>query len=222
MASISVVVPCHNEELSIPLVLDAVPREVYEVVVVDNNCTDRTVEIAEAHGARVVIERTPGYGSALKCGFNAAQGDIIAALDGDNQYPASEIIPVVDFLIAHDFDFISCSRFPLMDTSSMSIVSKVGNWGLTLITNVLFGIKLRDSQSGMWVFKKSVLERFVLSGDDMSFSQEIKLKAIACPDIRFAEYHIPYRPRIGESKLFPLRHGLLNLKDLVLVRLGMK
>ncbi len=104
----------------------------------------------------------------------------------------------------------------------MSIVSKVGNWGLTFIANVLFASKLRDSQSGMWVFKRNVMEKIVLSGDDMSFSQEIKLKAMTCPDVHFAEYHIAYRSRTGESKLSPFRHGLLNLKDLILVRLGLK
>jgi putative flippase GtrA len=220
--TVSVVIPCHNEELSIRAVLSAIPKGMHEVIVVDNNCTDNTATIARALGARVVAESTPGYGSALKCGFNAATGDIIAALDGDNQYPAEAIPRIVDFLVANHLDFISGSRFPLKNPASMGAVSKVGNWGLTLITNMLFGLDLHDSQSGMWVFKRSLLKRIRLSGDDMSFSQELKLKAIACPGARFAEYHIPYAPRIGDSKLLPLRHGLLNLRDLFLVRLGMK
>jgi putative flippase GtrA len=219
---VSVVIPCFNEEASIGAVLAAVPRDVFEIIVVDNNCTDRTAEIARAAGARIVPEKIKGYGAALKAGFLAAHGDVIASFDGDNQYPASEVWPIVDALVMRRLDFISATRFPLDNKDAMSAVRKVGNWGLTFGVNILFDLSLTDSQSGMWVFKRSVLDHITLNSNDMPLSQELKIKVARDPGVRFAEYHIPYNPRLGTSKLFPLKHGLMLLWHMTALRAGVK
>ncbi|MBI1960850.1 MAG: glycosyltransferase family 2 protein [Candidatus Liptonbacteria bacterium] len=220
---VSVVIPCHNEEDSIEKVIRAVPPEVAEILVVDNNSTDRTADIARAHGARVVEETQQGYGPALACGFRNATGDIIATLDGDNQYPPYMVMKIAEHLVANNLDFISAARFPLDDTGSMPFVRRFGNWGLTLATNVLFLLSLRDAQSGMWIFRKSALAHLKLEqtkeSKGMSLTQEIKVRAAIHPDIRFAEYHIPYHPRLGESKLNPFRDGWRMLMFLLKLRL---
>jgi putative flippase GtrA len=219
---ISIVIPCHNEAESIGAVLNVIPQGVYEIIVVDNNCTDHTAEIARAHGARVVTERRPGYGAALKCGFAAAQGEIIAAFDGDNQYPAYEVLPMVHFLISNDLDFVSAARFPLQDPSAMSPLRQFGNWGLTIVADILFNMDMGDSLSGMWVFKKEVLAPINYLSDGMTFSQELKIKVARQRGVRFAEYSIPYHPRIGDSKLIPIRHGIICGVYLLLLRFGLK
>jgi hypothetical protein len=76
---------------------------------------------------------------------------------------------------------------------------------------LLFGIDIADSQSGMWVFKRSVLGRFKLVSDGMSFSEEIKIRAIQHKDVRFGEFHIDYHERIGKTKLYPWRDGVQNI-----------
>src|SRR4029079_2721541 len=81
--TISVVIPCYNEEDGVRQVLSRMPKEVDEFVVVDNNCTDRTAEVARGMGARVVAEKTPGYGAAYKAGLKAATKDVVVTLDGD-------------------------------------------------------------------------------------------------------------------------------------------
>ncbi len=225
MASISVVIPCHNEEKSIAEVIGAVPKGVLEILVVDNNSTDRTAEIAREAGARVVPEAKQGYGPALACGFRNAQGDIIATLDGDNQYPPYKVVEIAEFLVENNLDFVSAARFPLDDAGSMPLIRKVGNWGLTIATNVLFNLRLYDAQSGMWIFRKSALDHMKLEQTEeskgMSLTQEIKVRAATNPRIRFAEYHIPYHPRLGESKLNPFRDGWRMLKYLIKMRLGL-
>lgn len=217
-ARVSVVIPCHNEEDSIATVIQAVPPGAFEIIVIDNNCSDRTAEIARAQRAKVVTEKTPGYGAALKAGFRAAQGDVIAALDGDNQYPAASIRPMVEMLVDQHVDFICATRFPLLKKESMNMTRRIGNLGLTFGVNLLFGLHLRDSQSGMWVFRRSVLDMITVENDDMPLSQELKIKAALHPKIRFAEYHIAYGPRIGDSKLLSLKHGLMLLRHMCTLR----
>ena len=223
MASISVVIPCYNEEASIGEVIRAVPKGVLEVLIIDNNSTDRTAEIAAQNGARVVVERQQGYGPALACGFRNALGDILVTLDGDNQYPPYTVVDIANCLDENNLDFISASRYPLMDRGSMPLLRKVGNWGLTIATNVLFNLRLHDAQSGMWIFRKKTLDLLPLQetkvNKGMSLTQEIKVRAAKHPNIRFAEYHIPYHPRMGHSKLNPFRDGWRMLMFLLKLRI---
>ena len=218
---ISVVIPCYNEEDGIQSVIQAMPAYVDEIVVVDNNSTDRTGEIARSLGAVVVFQPRKGYGAAYQAGLPAATGDVIATLDGDGTYPAGEIASLVDALEDRGLDFISGSRFPLRDRRAMNFSNQVGNLALTLATMFLWLRPLRDSQSGMWVFRRSVLPRLRLTSDGMPLSEEIKIEAIEKLGSRFAEVGIGYYPRIGEVKLQKWRDGWLNLTFLFKKRLGL-
>ncbi|MBA4320197.1 MAG: hypothetical protein C0412_17505, partial [Flavobacterium sp.] len=215
---ISVIVPCYNEEESIGQVIDLMPKEIFEVIVVDNNCTDKTAEIAQQKGARVVKEPMRGYGMAIRKGFEKSKGDILVVLDGDAQYPADKILEALNYLDQNKLDFVSCSRLPLKNRNVMPFTRRFGNKIFNMFTNVLFCLKLRDSQSGMWVFKKEVLDKIPLIGKSMPLSEEIKIRASKHPDIKFAEYAIDYRERFGDSKLFPLKHGIINLLFLFKLR----
>ena len=212
--TISVVIPCYNEETGVREVIGRMPAEVDEVVVVDNNSTDGTATVAAALGARVVPERTPGYGAAYKAGLRAAAGDVIATLDGDGTYPPEEIPRLVGVLVDRDLEFLSTSRFPLADPRAMGATNRFGNRVLTAATAVLYGRRLRDSQSGMWVFRRTALERLRLTSDGMAFSEEIKLEALR-RGLRFGEEHIPYGVRSGQVKLQKWRDGWSNLVFLV-------
>lgn len=211
---ISVVIPCYNEEDGIRSVIEAMPSYVDEIVVVDNNSTDRTGEIARSLGAVVVFQPVKGYGAAYQAGLPAATGDVIATLDGDGTYPSDEIAMLVDVLEDRQLDFISGARFPLRNGDAMNFSNKVGNMVLTLTTMVLWFRPLRDSQSGMWVFRRVVLPKLRLTSNGMPLSEEIKIEAIEKLGRRFAEVGIDYRPRIGEVKLQKWRDGWLNLSFL--------
>ncbi|MBI5220707.1 MAG: glycosyltransferase [Candidatus Liptonbacteria bacterium] len=215
---VSVVIPCRNEAESIAKVIAALPKEVDEIVVVDNGSTDDTARIAAAANARVIPESVPGYGRALKTGFAAATGDVIVTLDGDGQYPAEDTVRLVQTLQNRKLDFVSANRFPLRNKNALPWVRRFGNGFFTYVVNALFGLSLLDSQSGMWIFRISVLKRFKLVSDDMPLSEEIKIKAATNPGIKFGESPIDYRPRSGTSKLIPWKHGLLNLWFLLRLR----
>lgn len=217
---ISVVIPCYNEEDGIRSVIESMPSYVDEIVVVDNNSTDRTGEIARSLGAVVVFQPVKGYGAAYQAGLPAATGDVIATLDGDGTYPADEIALLVDVLEDRKLDFISGARFPLRNGSAMNFSNKIGNLVLTLTTMLLWLRPLRDSQSGMWVFRRAVLPKLRLTSNGMPLSEEIKIEAIEKLGRRFAEVGIDYRPRIGEVKLQKWRDGWLNLSFLFNKRFG--
>ncbi len=212
---ISVVIPCFNEEEGIRHVIDALPKSLDEIVVVDNNSTDRTAEVASALGARVVTEKRKGYGAAYKAGLPASTGDITVTMDGDGSYPTEQIEEVVTYLIEKNLDFVSASRFPLQNPEAMTFTNKVGNMILTVAMLLLYGRSIRDSQSGMWVYRTRVYPLMKLTSDGMPFSEEIKIEAIRNPQIRFGEYHVKYHQRIGEVKLEKWRDGFRNLFFLV-------
>jgi glycosyltransferase involved in cell wall biosynthesis len=212
-----VIIPCYNEELGLPFVLEKMPAFVDEVVLVDNNSTDTTAEIGRNAGARVFRETQQGYGFAYHRGFAEAKGDIFVTLDGDGTYPVEEIVNLLNILLHEKLDFISACRFPLMDKKNMDPVSKLGNFLLTTTTRILFGRGLKDSQSGMWIFHSASLQKLKLKSNGMALSEEIKIEAIR-RGLKFREVHIPYYERYGEKKIKKFQDGIKNLVFLLALR----
>ena len=215
-SKVSVVIPTMNEEASVGLVIAEIRKAFgerpLEIIVVDTASKDRTREIASSLGAMVVEEPRRGYGRAYKTGFDRASGDIIATLDADMTYPASDIPKLADELVAKDLDFITTNRFARMEKGSMGAKHRIGNWVLSVTARLLFRVRVKDSQSGMWVFRRDVLPRLELESDRMAMSEEIKIEAFR--KLKAIELPITYRSRIGEVKLNSWKDGLGNLRFL--------
>ncbi len=201
-------------------VLSRMPGYVDEVIVVDNGSTDKTAAVARSFGAKVIQEDVRGYGRAYKKGFSHATGDIIITLDGDHSYPVDAISYLLGAFEHLNADFLNASRFPVRDSRAMSFKHKIGNLILSLTTSVLFLRWVADSQSGMWVFRRSILKEITLESDGMAFSEEIKVEAIKHPRLRFEEIPVMYTSRLGEVKLSPWKDGFQNLFFLFKKRLG--
>ncbi|MBI2821323.1 MAG: glycosyltransferase family 2 protein [Acidobacteria bacterium] len=208
---ITVIIPCLNEEQGIQKVLAQIPHFVDETIVVDNNSTDRTAEIAAGMGAKVIPEKITGYGRAYKTGLLHAQGDVIVTLDGDHSYPVDAISYLLENLFHSRARFLSASRFPIRFKGAMSFKHRIGNLVLSAAMSVLFMKRVRDSQSGMWIFYKEALKEMKLESNAMAFSEEIKIEAILNRNIGFEEIPIAYSNRAGEIKLQPWRDGFKNL-----------
>jgi glycosyltransferase involved in cell wall biosynthesis len=207
---ISVVIPCYNEEEGIRLVLERMPDFVDEVIVVDNASTDGTAKVATELGARVINETRKGYGRAYKTGFRAAQCDVIVTMDGDATYPTIAIGYLLDVLEADGLDFISARRVASDWKDSFdSVLRYLGNKIFNLFVILLYFRHLRDCLSGMWVFRRSVLEKIDAHDDGMSFSEEIKLEAFCNKQLKCREVPImfKYATRAGEAKLSPWKDG---------------
>lgn len=213
---LSVIIPTINEEDGIVSTLSELPLRalegmgfVCEVIVVDGGSIDRTRERAEQLGARVVVEPRRGYGRAYKTGFRASEGDVLVALDGDHSYPSSAVPMFVKTLVKENLDFITANRLELMETKAMDPLHKLGNLILSGVVRLLFSVNLKDSQSGMWVIRKNVLERIMPASDGMAFSEEIKIRAFK--SCKSAEIPIHFRRRVGNSKIKTVLDGVRNL-----------
>lgn len=215
--TISLVLPCRNEEKALRQLLSSILKStIFEVVVVDNSSIDKTSVIAHSMGAKILTESRHkngiGYGYALATGIKAVLGDIVVCMDGDGSYPTNVIPEIVSYLTRHGLDFISCNRLPVQQPKKMSSIRMLGVRILNFFIWLLFGYTIKDSLSGMWVFKKSSIKYLSLFEGDWNFSLEIKLNAITNPNIKFAEYHIPYHDReLNASKQKIFKTGLNHL-----------
>jgi glycosyltransferase involved in cell wall biosynthesis len=222
---ISVVIPALNEEEGIGAVLAQIPVKRLraagydtEVLVIDNGSTDRTAEIARASGARVIVQPIRGYGNAYKSGFANATGDIIATGDADMTYPFDALPGILARMEKDKLDFITTDRLSLLNPDAMSQWHLFGNHFLTKLARVLYGWPYKDSQSGMWVFKRSIWPQLDVQSKGMPFSQELKLEAYM-KGFRNAELPIEYRVRAGSVKLSGLGDPIRTTSHLLVKRL---
>jgi glycosyltransferase involved in cell wall biosynthesis len=204
---ISVVIPCLNEERAVGTVVDDAWTGIQqsgrtgEVIVVDNGSTDRSAEIAEAHGARVVSELRRGYGSAYLAGLEEARGRYIVMGDADGTYPLRELGSFVDRLEAGE-DLVLGSRFEgAIHADAMPWSHRwIGNPILTRMLNVLFGVRVSDAHCGMRAIRREALPVLDLHSTGMEFASEMVFKA-ARRGLRMGEVPIDYYARTGDSKL---------------------
>jgi glycosyltransferase involved in cell wall biosynthesis len=204
---ISVVIPCLNEEEAVGKVVDQALEGIRrsarsgEVIVVDNASTDRSAEVAAEHGAIVVREERPGYGSAYLAGLAHARGEYIVMGDADETYPMQELAPFVERLAAGD-DLVMGSRFEgTIHGEAMPWLNRhIGNPILTGLLNVLFGVKISDAHCGMRALRRDALPVLDLHSTGMEFASEMVFKAFR-RKLRVSEIPIDYYPRVGESKL---------------------
>lgn len=222
MKKVSIVIPALNEAEGIGETIKAIPRERLEALgyqvqflVVDNGSSDGTGEVARRAGAEVVLEPRRGYGYAVRTGFAHADGEVIATTDADATYPVEELPTLVESLDREGLDFISTNRFAFMDKRAMSLQHKLGNAILNLTTRLLFGVKVSDSQTGMMVIRRGLLERMRLRSKSFSLNEEIHLEACSFLQCRWREFPISYKPRLGKSKLRSWPDGLANFFFLI-------
>jgi glycosyltransferase involved in cell wall biosynthesis len=190
----------------------------WELLVVDGRSTDDTARIARSEGARVLLETRPGYGRAYRTGFAEAQGEVIATADGDASYPVEEIPWLVLHLNEHRLDFLTCDRLTYMTHGAMTTEHRLGNYALNFALQAFFhsALKgapariLRDSQSGMWIFRREILDKLKLTQEGMAFSEELKIEVLL-RGLRFEEIPVHYSERWGAPKLSSWRDGQKNL-----------
>lgn len=220
MRTLSVVIPAYNEASNLPDVIASIPLAELaaegwgaEVVVVDNASTDGTADVASSLGVRVVHQPEKGYGNAYMAGFGAATGDVIATGDADCTYPFDALPRLLRTLVEQDVEFMTTDRLRRENRHAMKPSHTAANHALSALSRRLFRNGLRDSQSGMWIFRRHVWDGLDVRSGGMAFSQEIK-NAATLAGYRYAEIPIEYRPRKGEVKLNALPDGAANFRQL--------
>ena len=217
---VSVVIPCLNEAENIEACVTAARRALDamgvpgEVVVADNNSEDDSARLAERAGARVVVERRRGYGSAYLAGFDAARGRYIVMADADLTYDFSEI-PRFVAALEDGAEMVIGDRMDNIQPGAMPWLHRyVGNPILTGLLNLFFGTGVNDAHCGMRAVRRDVLPRLDLRTTGMEFASEMVIRA-AKEQLRIDEFPIEYHPRGGESKLSSFRDGWRHLRFLL-------
>jgi glycosyltransferase involved in cell wall biosynthesis len=217
---VSVVIPCLNEaeniQTCVAAALEAIERMgvLGEVVVADNDSEDDSARLAEEAGARVVVERRRGYGSAYLAGFAASRGRYIVMADADLTYDFKEI-PRFVAALEEGAEMVIGDRMDNIQPGAMPWLHRyIGNPILTGLLNLFFRTGISDAHCGMRAVRRDVLPRLALRTTGMEFASEMVIRA-SKEHLRIAEFPIEYHPRGGESKLSSFRDGWRHLRFLL-------
>ncbi|QPJ63196.1 MAG: glycosyltransferase family 2 protein [Candidatus Nitronauta litoralis] len=199
---ISVIIPAFNEEQSIGLVLDALPKEIlHQILVVNNASTDNTVAVAQIHGAKVVHEPRRGYGSACLAGMaHLDEPDIVVFLDGDfSDYP-EEILSLLKPIEEEKADFVLGSRMILAESRKALLPqARYGNWLAVFLIRLFFGKSYTDLGPFRAIRYKS-LKKLKMQDTNFGWTVEMQIKAVK-ENLSILEIPVRYRDRVGVSKI---------------------
>ena len=216
---LTILIPCLNEERSIGKVITSVPREVLgqlgfttEIIVINNNSTDRTGQVAKVFNAKVIFVEKKGKGNALKAGFYAisADTDYVVMLDGDNTYKPNEIVRMLEPLINDFCDVIIGSRLGgKIKKNSFSSKNRLANWGYTFLVRHFYTANITDVLSGYFAWKIEVLDRLIPHLESEGFAIEMEM-ITKMSKLGYSMYSVPitYDKRVGESKIQAFKDGV--------------
>jgi glycosyltransferase involved in cell wall biosynthesis len=219
---VSVVIPSLNEERTIGICIEKVKKvfrehDIKGEIIVADNSSDRTPEIARSLGAKVVTPDKRGYGYAYLYGFRYARGKYIVIGDADNTYDFLEIPKLLEPLKKGEADLVIGSRFKgkILKGAMPWLHRYIGNPILTWFLNFFFKAGVSDAHSGFRAFTREALEKMNLRCHGMEFASEMIIRAVWA-GLRIKEVPITYYPRQAESKLHSFRDGWRHLKFMLL------
>lgn len=204
-SEIKVIIPAYNEEASIGKVINEIPSFVSEVIVVSNNSTDKTEEVAVAAGATVLREERKGYGYACLKGMDyianqAFQPDIIVFLDGDySDFPA-EMDKIVEPILEEDMDLVIGSRVKeWREKGAMTFPQRFGNGLATTLMKFFYNARFTDLGPFRAIKYQKLLD-LKMQDKTYGWTVEMQLKAIK-KNLKYKEVPVHYKNRIGTSKV---------------------
>ena len=219
MVDLTILMPCLNEEENIAFSIEQAQSYLRkqnlkgEILVVDNNSTDRSAEIAEECGARVITEKRRGYGRALRTGLENAEGNVIIFGDCDSTYDFLNLDPIYKPLAEGEADFVTGDRFGgLMEDGAMTFSHRLGVPFLSFCGRMKFGIRIHDWHCGIRGIRKDALDKIELKTDGMEFATEM-IAEISRKGLRYMEVSVPLKKVMNKrtEKLRTVRDGLRHL-----------
>lgn len=215
MTNLSVVMATLNEEEAVTEVIGSIKRvmgDEVEIVIVDSS-TDKTAEIAQKLGAKVIKQAPLGYGMAMREGMLSANGEIIVTLDCDATYPVERIPEFVEW-IERGWDIVSGTRL-LGRNEAMPRLNWVANWVLAWLARIIYRLQTSDLTTGMRAYRREVIHRFKWRTNH-ALTAELVIWPVRA-GLKFKEISIDYgRRKGGKPKLHRFRSGTAYLRFLLL------
>jgi glycosyltransferase involved in cell wall biosynthesis len=226
MKTVTLMIPCYNEEKGIGKVVKAVPKQrlremgyAVDILVIDNNSKDQTTAMAKKAGARVVFEEKQGKGNALQTGFKniLKKTAIVAMIDGDDSYDASQLDKIIQPILDGKSDIVMGSRLNGgLQKGAMTKVNFFGNKMFSLMARTLYDRNVEDLETGFVAWKRPVADNIAKNLQEERFGIEPELLAKAKKlGYTISTVSITYRRRLGDSSLHPLRDGSRVLHALI-------
>jgi glycosyltransferase involved in cell wall biosynthesis len=211
---VAVIIPCKDEEGTIAAVLQAFRAALpaAELVVVDNNCTDRTASVARDNGARVLRETRPGKGHAVRKAFREVAADVYLMVDGDDTYPAEEAPRLIQPILEDRADVVVGARLASGSKSEFNVMNRMGNRLLLGVLNVVFRARLTDLLSGYRAMSREYARQSPILSSGFELETEMSVLALE-RGFRTLELpvHLKRRPQGSRSKIELWRDGRLIL-----------
>ncbi len=218
MRKIAVVIPCLNEELTIGKVISDFQRVLPEadIYVVDNNSTDSTVSIANQNNASVITEKQRGKGFAVRKAFRKIEADIYILVDGDDTYPAEQVVSMLAPVINDTADIVVGTRLSQDANSTFRTRNRLGNLFFKQTINTLFKADLTDILSGYRVMTRDFVKRMQILSKGFEIETELTIMALN-RGFRIIEIPVDLRSRpLGSfSKIRVMGDGFRILRELV-------
>lgn len=208
---VSVVIPTLNEAGNILEAVNIIHNELAypnEIIVVDGNSTDGTMELVkDTNFCRLILEPRRGYGIALRTGMKNAKGNIIVMVDGDGTYEVKHINRLVERMLEKDADMVLATRM-FDPKKAMGFTNFIGNKIITLVYDFFYSQLLSDTQSGFRAISHECIDNVPLVEGDMAFATEM-LVQFAKVGYNMVEIPTTYKPRkYGKTKLKPFKSGI--------------
>lgn len=185
MGKVSIIIPAYNEENTLRETIRRVkevdlPSLEREIIVVDNNSTDRTFSIASSIENVVVLsEKTPGKGAAVKCGFRKATGDILLIQDADLEYDPKDYLKLLDPILKGEVEIVIGVRtFIDGEGAKRGVMYKLGNMAITWATNILYLNNAGEYTGGYKAFTKKLVDSIHVNSNDFAFEHELVCKIL--------------------------------------------
>lgn len=216
--SIAILIPCHNEELTVAEVVRSFHVELPEakIFVFDNNSTDGTAERARAAGATLMSEPRQGKGFVVQSMFRRVDADVYVMVDGDGTYPASEVKRLIDPIVKDEADMVVGSRLHNESSSEFRSINRWANRLVLAVLNSMFRVQLTDILSGYRAFNRKFVKTLPVFGGGFEIETELTIKAVA-RGYRIVEIPtaLTSRPAGSHSKIKFFRDGFLILNTIL-------
>ena len=206
MNYIRVIIPAFNEETSVGKVIDAIPKDIVnEVIVVNNGSNDNTFEVAKSHGATVLTEEKRGYGNACLKGIEYIRSlkdptRVLVFLDADYSDHPEELPKLIQPILEEDYQMVIGSRtLGEKEVGSITPQQIFGNWLATKLLRLFYGVKFTDL-GPFRAIRWDSLQQLQMVDRNYGWTVEMQIKA-AQKKLKCKEVPVSYRQRIGQSKV---------------------